>query len=375
MLMQYATALPELDFLLVATRNSGRIASFPGNVRVSSLASYAGATSVREEYEGLLRRWYDLKIKLRQSKEFALLFDLGALDLFSKLLSVGLEIRNAWISVFADEPISSVLCGDDANPRTRIPVLLSASRGLPTLSCHHGAIDGRYRFRRVHPGILLAKSRMEYDYLVRSCGVSPEKLEIVAPAFDPLAPTAAAANPTSIVFFSEPYEISGGRCKEFYRDLLPPLAELAVRHNCELVIKLHPMESLHERQRFAEAALSKDQLQRSRVISGPLDGELLAQTWFAVTVLSTTAIDCARRHIPCFLCQWLDNSNYDYQKQFLKFGAATVLRSPEDLLTIPSQLETYSWPEKSDLWEANSDKRLERLLQGSQRAKDVLASA
>jgi hypothetical protein len=107
MLTQYATALPELDFLLVATRNSGRVASFPGNVRVSSLASYARATSVREEYEGLLRCWHDLKIKLRQNKEFALLFDLGALDAFPKLLSVGLEIRNAWINVFADEPISS----------------------------------------------------------------------------------------------------------------------------------------------------------------------------------------------------------------------------------------------------------------------------
>ena len=62
---------------------------------------------------------------------------------------------------------------------------------------------------------------------------------------------AANATRKSIVFFSEVYEISGGgRAKEFYRDVLPPLADLAIQEHCQLVVKLHPAESLAERQGF-----------------------------------------------------------------------------------------------------------------------------
>lgn len=371
MLMRYARTLPEENFLLVTTRPSGWIADPPSNVAVAKLASYVRRGKPRQEFEILRRQLYELQQELRDREEFAVLADLGLLNALPRMLLVGLEIRNAWLNLLADEPIKGVLCGDDANSRTLMPLLLAAGRGLPILSCHHGALDGRYRFRRVHPGILLAKSRMEKNYLVTSCGVAREKVELTPPHSDsfPSAPT--LARPSSIVFFSEPYEILGGRCKEFYRDVLPPLADIASQHDLELVVKLHPMESIRERRGFVEAALSPAQSQRTRVVDRPLSDELFAQIWFAVTVVSTTALDCALRQVPCFLCQWLDNSNYQYQEQFLKSGVGMALASPAEIPGIPRSLKNHFRGSGREFWGPASTVGLQQLL----RKRETMAAA
>jgi hypothetical protein len=121
-------------------------------------------------------------------------------------------------------PKAPVSC-DDANPYTHIPLLIAKQRGLPTVFTHHGALDGHYLVKRSYADTVLAKGAMERDYLVRRCGLDREQVQIGAP-LRKVSPAAVRGGQTSIIFFSEDYEVSGGRVEEFYRDLVPELAKL-----------------------------------------------------------------------------------------------------------------------------------------------------
>jgi hypothetical protein len=371
--LAYASALPHRDFLLVATRQSGWLSGPPKNLRMERLASYAPGKCREDEYDSLLHRWRELENDFCGHQELSILRALGAFDSVPALLREGLAIRDAWLHVFDAERVTAVLCGDDSNPYTHIPLLIAKERGLPAIACHHGALDGRHLVKRSHADTILAKGRMEWDYLVNTCKVSCEKVEICAPPLTQALAPCAQERKGSIVFFSEPYETAGGRCREFYREVLPRLADVAAATGRELVIKLHPQESLRQRRRLAKAVLTQRQWKSMRIVEGPLDETLLAQTWFAATILSTTAVDCAVRGIPVFLCAWLDHSNYGYVEQFIKFGAAERLRHPDEISAIPGMLEKFSRRDTRYLLDTATPDRLEELLGNPQLLKTAAA--
>jgi hypothetical protein len=211
--------------------------------------------------------------------------------------------------------------------------------------------------------VFLAKGRMEHEYTVRNCGVEAVKVKIGAPLVN--VRTTSAQPKRFIVFFSEPYEIVGGRCSEFYKEILPRLARIASATGYELVVKLHPFESRRERVRLINSVLSERERSVTRVVAGPLSDELLEEAWCAVTVLSTTAVDCTLRGIPVFLCQWLDCSQYGYSQQFAKFGAGAALNSPNDIRQIPALIKNFKPANTNDLCNPITSERLEELLSGS----------
>jgi hypothetical protein len=288
----------------------------------------------------------------------------GVLSGIAKTLRDGLAIRDAWLGVFRQERVSAVLCTDDTNPYTHIPLLIARQRGLPTIACHHGALDGAHLVKRSHADLLLAKGRMEKDYLVNTCGLLQEKIEVGAPLLQNRINTEAQYPKSAIVFFSEPYALDGGRCREFYRELLPPLADLALRMNLDLVVKLHPMESARERREFLNAALPSTQQRNVRIVEGALSEELLDRASFAITVQSTAAVDCAIRGIPVFLCKWLDYSYFGYVDQFIRYRAGVPLRSPAEIAKIPDKLENFPAPVVNDFWQTISGEKLQRLFAG-----------
>jgi hypothetical protein len=340
----YAERLPDARFLLVVTRKSGWLEKLPENVSATWLRQYAlvRASSRKAELADLLNRWESLRGELMAVREFRVLSDLKCFDEFPERFARGLEIRDAWRNVFDREPVQSIICADDSNPYTHIPLLLAKHRGLPALACHHGALDGRYLFKRNHADVLLAKGRMEEDYLVRVCGLSREQVEIGAPVlpFD-LRECQGQSERSCIVFFSVPYEMVGGRARDFYRDILPSLANLALSENRELIVKLHPSESLAERAHMIEQTLSPAQFQVTRVVDGALQSSLLDKTWFGITGMSTVVVECALRGIPCFLCSWIEADDYGYVDQFARFDLGIRLKDPADLGQISAILRSY----------------------------------
>jgi len=377
MAIAYASTVPEMDFLLVATRRSGWLAEPSANVTVAKLASYARYEAfTRRERDELSAQWRHVRTDLESIPEIGMLGRLGLLDSFPKLLRQGLAIREAWRQVFEIEPVKAVLCADDSNPYTRIPVLLARNRGIPAIACHHGALDGAHLFKRSHADVILAKGKMEQDYLVRVCGVPNVNVEIGAPAdWSPTCVRRDGDSAPFITFFSEPYEVASARTDEFYRDLLPRLADLALKAGRKLVVKLHPFESRRERQRLINRILTAEQQQIATVVSGALSEDLLQRTWAGITVLSTAASECAVRGIPSFLCGWLEYSHYGYIEQFERFGVGQVLRSPEEIAEIPQLIRHYRQPEvSSNLWQPVTSARLQELFSGAKKYHQAFAS-
>jgi hypothetical protein len=363
----YAESLPDVRFLLVATRRSGWIESPPPNVAVTWLRRYASVRvpARKIEFSDLVLRWRGLASELKMVPEFRILSELGCLDDFPIRFAQGLEIRDAWRNVLDSEPVQAALCADDTNPFTHIPLLLAVQKGLPTIACHHGALDGRYMFKRDHADILLAKGKMEQDYLVRVCGLLPEKIEVGAPILPAEAKQESGEDQRRlIVFFSEAYEVAGGRARGFYQDILPPLADLALSEGRQLIIKLHPSESFAERSRLAEEILRPEQRKVVRMVGGPLRAEMMKEAWFGVTVLSTVVTECALRGVPCFLCSWLESWPYGYVDQFTRFGMGIRLTGPSEIGQIPVTLKNYqaSSTVQEDCWHPIEKTRLRALL-------------
>jgi len=358
-MLAYASSLSDLRFLLVATRQSGWVENPPSNTQVEQLGSYAVKGNRREELNRLLVSYQGLLHHFFHRPEFAILAETGALDFVPRMLSTGLSIRDAWEQVFERESVLSVLCADEKNEFTRIPILLARQRGLPTIGCHHGALDGRYLFTNFTADRFLVKGRMEWDYLVHNCRAPEEKIVIAAPH---RAPGIALAEPRNIVFFSEPYEVFGYRVSEIYHDVLPVLARTAQSLECSLTIKLHPFESLRERVRLVRQAVPAELQSRIQVLAGALSEQLLQQAQFAVTVSSTAAVDCALQGVPAFLCVWLENHGLRYAEQFVKFGAARPLCRAEQIAEIPTMLKNVGKISSQDLWRRSESATLRELL-------------
>jgi hypothetical protein len=340
MAADYARLLPEQSFLLVATRQSGRLINLPPNVQTRDLAAYAGSDVPLRESADILEEWTKLKADLCAIPEFAVLSRAGVFDSFPGWLQAGLRARNAWRKVIEREPVCGVLCGDDSNIYTKLPVMLAARRGISTADFHHGALDGRYLLKDLQCDAYLAKNEMERDYLLRVCGLPPEKVIPGAPAPAPSDPpqNGGSSNLSRLVLFSEPYENLGMRAEEVYREVLPHLCRLARDSGRGMVLKLHPFESLSQRTRMVRNLLPEEDFKRITLVDGPLSQQLLSNTWFGVTVESTTVLDCFARRIPCFVCGWLTMLPFGYIQQYERFGVAQILRSAKELDEIPGLL-------------------------------------
>lgn len=364
----YANLLPEQNFLLVSTRNSGSIRDLPSNVAATGLSSYASLANRSGDIEDLEHKYLALWRELIVVPEFQILERLGSMKAFTRRFRQALEIRDAWLNVLDREPVEAVFSADDSNPYTRIPVLLARERQLPTLACHHGALDGQNIYKRTHAGVVLAKGEMEKDYLVRNCKVPAEVVEIGAPAISSSTNSGdrrkSRSSPKHILFISEPSEVTGGRSQEIYSDILPALADLAMKNDRKLIVKLHPAESKSERAKIIDHLLSREQKQIVQIVDGPLTEGLLGEAWFGITILSTVATECAMRGIPCFLCRWLEFSFYGYVEQFIRFGAGIELNQPDDIAKIPRYLEHLSFDTNvlKNCWQAITAERFAQLL-------------
>jgi hypothetical protein len=369
--LAYASAVPELKFLLVATRRSGHVTQVPPNVTPASLARYAQGKRSRRELDRLVAAWGEFCREFRNSRELGVLLRTGRLLGVPRILQQGLAVRDAWLRVFEWERISAVLCADEMNWSTRLPALIARARGIATVACHHGALDVRYSIRNTSAERVLVKGAMERDYVSRVCGCEADNFEIGAPPRGRRPLLKARSRRDAILFFSEPYENFGARCRELYAEVLPGLAKLAQENGCELVLKLHPYESYSHRKRTAKAVLPPHLRHVLRIVSGRLEPALLDRARFALTITSTAAVDAALSNVPVFLCEWLNRSSHRYAEQFLKFRVAMPLESALQIGAIPKLLESFELPDWDELWQQIEPQRLRELLSGKTRSQDV----
>jgi hypothetical protein len=339
--LSYAARLPDHQFLLVHTRRNARLMSLPANVRSVSLAPYF-VPSDKREVDSLRESWKRLRKHLVGcAEEFDTADAAGILERIPALLPWGIALRDAWSQFFESENVTACLSGDDSNPPSSIPLLMAKKRGLPALACHHGALDSTMAIKVNHADSYLVKSEMERDYLRRICRLVPEKIVMAAPLTSKPLPWQCGPRRSApwLVFFTEPYQSSGWRNDEVYRDLLPRLCSLAQSCGLKLVFKLHPFESIKGHRKMLRR-LSPGQERYIEVLAGPPTDELWNNTRLGLTVQSSTALECAALGIPVFLCAWLRDPSSGYVQQYARFGVGHVLESPEQVADIPGLLES-----------------------------------
>ena len=364
--VSYAALLPDESFLLVYARNSARLKSVPSNVSTTSLDPYF-VTAGSGEVAALAQAWELLKERLiAGAAEYSAANATGVLDRIPGLMRWGIAVRDAWNQVFESETITGCLCCDDSNPYTRLPLILARNRGIPTLACHHGAMDSKMAVKTPYADIYLAKGEIERDYLLRSCGVPAEKVVLGGQGL-PSRPDAAkpAAPPSQpwLVFFTEPYQAAGWRTEEVYRDFLPKLWSLSQACKLKLVFKIHPFESIRGHRRILRKYLPEHEA-RIGVIAGAPSPQLWRNIRFALTVQSTVALQCAAEGIPVFLCSWLRDKSSGYLEQFARFGIGQVLESAAELSEIPRLLDLKgkAFELRPNLWPTMDPAQLRDLL-------------
>jgi hypothetical protein len=285
-------------------------------------------------------------------------------------LEEGLRLREAWKELLDSEPITGVLCGDDLNYHTRLPLLLAQRRGLNAVYCSHGALDGGFLFKRPIADHYLVKGEMERDYLENVSAVSAEKIVVGAPG-DGGRVSGENQRREAIAFFSQPYEIFGGRVDCIYREILPHVYSAAQRSGRKIVVKLHPFESKRARQKLLDSILPQAKLNEVEIVQGRSAEQVLANAWCGITVDSSVAVEGARRNIPFFLCGWLDFAGLGYLDQFARYGVAQVLNSPEELEQIPEKVADYQ-PDATNLnrlWQQADPGRVDEIMFGSRQAR------
>jgi hypothetical protein len=369
LLLQYAADLPEKPFLLAATRRSGTSAELPGNVRQTFLSAYAqAANAVREEEKELGSRWARFeRTVLTQTVELRASRAAGVWQEFPVHLQTGLRLRDAWHTLLKEEPITAVLCADDLNYYTRIPLILAARMGLNAVYCYHGALDGGLLFKKAYAGSYLVKTEMEREYLLRASKIDPELVEIGAPAsFVSRLRRNRQECGRDIVFFSQKYEVMGGRTAEIYRDVMPNVCALATGTGRRVMVKLHPFENVRDRERVLRSVLSDQQISLVKITAEPLLEQVLTDAWCGIGVDSSVAAECRSAGVPYFLCGWLDHSGFGYSRQLARFGMGRMLDSPSELDAVPEMIADWSaWAQPPQVSEPVDSKVLERMLFGT----------
>lgn len=339
MAIRLAELLPDQRFLLVLARRNAKLQALPANVSTKSLDAYFGSAHNQDSH--LFPAWRLLKRRLvGEHRIFAALDHAGILGGFESDLQRMLRIRDAWANVFETENITGCLSADDTNPYTRIPLLFAKNRGLPTVACHHGALDCYMSLKSLAADSYLAKTEMERDYLTSTCELAREK--IAAPVSKAMKSRVPHAREKSlIVFFTEAFDANGWRGEEVYKDLLPKLKSLAQTCGLQLVIKLHPFDSKRAHAKRLRRILG-NQATTIQLLAGTPADDLWLKTKFALAVESSTVLECAQRGIPVFLCTWLRDAYSGYSRQYVKFGLGEPLSSPEQLADIPQLLNVQN---------------------------------
>jgi hypothetical protein len=365
--LAYAAQLPHRRFLLATTRRSAMPHRLPDNVTVAPLSAYAVASSATQEQTVELRKSWEVFrcTTLAEVDQLRYAANAGLWDYFPAHLEHGLRLREAWKRLLESEPVKGVLCGDDLNYHTRLPLILARRSGLHAVYCSHGALDGGFLFKVPFADSYLVKGEMESDYLQRASAIDPEKICVGAPGGNTsVGPGDQRSG--ALVFFSQPYELDGGRVDKIYHELLPRLWRAANRSGRKLIVKLHPFESQQARKALVSSILPKAGHDQVEIVSGVPPEEVMSRTWCGVTVDSSVAVECALRKIPFFLCGWLDFMGLGYLRQFERFEVARVLNTPESIEQIPEMVADYRFGLSTErIWHEADPVQLDQIMFGT----------
>lgn len=218
---------------------------------------------------------------------------------FSRLLSCGLFFSSLFESWLDQVKPSVVIVG---NPVFEGYALHKArSKNIPTVLLQHGVLGPYYPFSDYPVDSFVVRGQYWYDQLSPE---SKKRAVILNPSYNKKREEKKSAD--SIVFITTPLRLNESTCDIDLQSILHTVVQAASELNINLIIRVHPLETIQDYKNRIESLLEKNTFSISIQYSqGEVMDKILSKAFAVVTFSSTVFLDCLHYPIPIISFDWI----------------------------------------------------------------------
>jgi Capsule polysaccharide biosynthesis protein len=201
-------------------------------------------------------------------------------------------------------------------------------QSIPTVLLQHGILGDFCQFADPPADHYIVRGRFWREFLSVAAAA---KAKILNPAEPPIT-RADSADRRAILFLTAPFSM-----QEFWHstdldDILRTLLQAAFETNAELIIRVHPLESLGAyKTKARELSSTSATLPKVTFSQGASLDPLLERSAVAVTFASTAFLDCLRHRVPVVSFRWHD---FSFRRQLEEHGVFLFAASLAELRQI-----------------------------------------
>ena len=202
-------------------------------------------------------------------------------------------------------------------------------QSIPTILLQHGILGDFCQFVDPPADHYIVRGWFWQKFL---SGAAAAKAKILNPAEPAVARLAASADRRAILFLTAPFSMQEFWPTTDLDDILRTLLQATFETNAELIIRVHPLESLSAyKAKVREIGAVSATLAKVTFSQGASLDPILERSAVAVTFASTVFLDCLRHRVPVVSFRWHD---FSFWRQLEKHGVFHFAASLAELRRI-----------------------------------------
>jgi hypothetical protein len=179
-------------------------------------------------------------------------------------------------------------------------------QSIPTVLLQHGILGDFCQFVDPPADHYIVRGWFWREFL---SGAAAAKAKILNPAEPAVARLAASADRRAILFLTAPFGMQEFWPTADLDDILRTLLQATSETNAELIVRVHPLESLRaHKAKVREIGAVSATLAKVTFSQGASLDPILERSAVAVTFASTAFLDCLRHRVPVVSFRWHDFS-------------------------------------------------------------------
>lgn len=199
-------------------------------------------------------------------------------------------------------------------------------QSIPTVLLQHGILGDFCQFVDPPADHYIVRGWFWREFLSSSAAA---KAKILNPAQPAVTPLADSADRRTILFLTAPYSMQEFWPSADLDDILRTLLQAAFEANAELIVRVHPLESLGAYEaKVRELSSISATLARVTFSQGASLDPILERSAVAVTFASTAFLDCLRHRVPVVSFRWHD---FSFRRQLEERGVFHFAESLAEL--------------------------------------------
>jgi len=202
-------------------------------------------------------------------------------------------------------------------------------QSIPTVLLQHGILGDFCQFVDPPADHCIVRGWFWREFL---SGAAAAKAKILNPAEPAVARLAASADRCAILFLTAPFSMQEFWPTTDLDDILRTLLQATFETNAELIIRVHPLESLCAyKATVREIGAVSATLAKVTFSQGTSLDPILERSAVAVTFASTAFLDCLRHRVPVVSFRWHD---FSFWRQLEEHGVFHFAASLAELRRI-----------------------------------------